>query len=73
MTVTIHNLENSTEQEVFNTVGNHLLTQREQAISASGSCVYLSCNGLKCAVGCLIPLEDYKLEYEYQRLAYAST
>lgn len=46
-----------TQQELFNKVCDHLLAQNEQAVTASGSCQYLTNTGLKCAAGCLIP--DY--------------
>lgn len=48
-----------TAQEVFDKVANHLRKQGRQSISADGECVYRSKNGLKCAVGCLIPDENY--------------
>lgn len=61
--VTIHNLEESTEQEVFDFVAHHLLTQNEKAMDVSGNCLYklkLDNKTLKCAAGCLIPDEDYQ-------------
>lgn len=53
-------------QEIFDTVAKHLLTQN--AVSASGErhspsnafeCLYRGDNGLRCAVGCLIPDDVY--------------
>ncbi len=42
------------EQEVFDTVTRHLLTQMKQARdSVTGICRYRLSDGLKCAVGCL--------------------
>lgn len=53
-----------TPQQIFDTVATHLFAQGEQAIDGQGSCVYRSDNGLKCAVGCLIPDESYTTEME---------
>lgn len=39
----------------YQKVRKHLLTQKKKATNLVGSCVYLDANGLKCAVGCLIP------------------
>lgn len=45
-------------QEVFDTVAKHLLTQKQ--ISANlAACLYRGHSGLKCAIGCLIPDELY--------------
>ncbi len=41
-------------QDVFNKVAKHLLTQKRKALNNS-QCVYLNYNGDKCAIGCLIP------------------
>lgn len=42
-------------QELFDTIVTHLRKQGKQAKDANGDCVYLTSDGLKCAVGCLIP------------------
>lgn len=47
-----------TDQEAFDTVTHHLLTQMEKSMLL-GRCRYRGRAGLKCAVGCLIPDEDY--------------
>lgn len=52
-----------TAREVFDRVSNHMLTQNQRASHAS-SCMYRTPNGLKCAVGCLIPDEDYSDRFE---------
>jgi hypothetical protein len=55
MTVTVHNLDEATEQEVFDTVARHLLTQREPSASEDGtSCLYFGPDGKRCAAGCLL-------------------
>jgi hypothetical protein len=47
-------------QSVYNQVRRHLLTQNARASqNGSVSCHYRTKTGLKCAVGCLIPDEDY--------------
>lgn len=51
-------------QEIFNTVANHLIKQGHQA-SDDEACLYLDPEtNFRCAVGCLIPPEDYKPEME---------
>ncbi len=52
------------KQEVFNKVSTHLLSQMKQAHNEKFFCAYKTNNGLKCAIGCLIPdnLYDPKIE-----------
>ena len=65
MKITIHNLNEATEQQVFDTISTHLLTQKSKSeMYAPYTCAYRSGEGKACAVGCLIPIEDYKPEYE---------
>jgi hypothetical protein len=52
-----------TEQEVFDLVAKHLLTQNKRSDNVIGCC-YRSRNGLKCAAGCLIPDESYNKSME---------
>lgn len=47
-----------TKQETFDTVIAHLRKQGKQSREGS-RCKYRGPNGLKCAVGCLIPDEQY--------------
>ena len=56
-------------QEIFDTVANHLLTQKEQSMDENGKCLYRGPNGLKCAIGCLIPDEDYSPTMEGIRIS----
>jgi hypothetical protein len=62
-TITVKNLNESTAQEVFDFVVNHLLTQNKKAQQGAGGCKYrLSLEDgsvLRCAAGCLIPDELY--------------
>lgn len=50
-------------QEVYDTVVNHHRTQGRQATS-NGSCRYRTADGLKCAIGCLIPDDKYDSTFE---------
>jgi hypothetical protein len=52
------------KQEAFNTVAIALRKQRVASYSPSSGCVYRGPNGLKCAVGHLIPDSQYKKEME---------
>lgn len=53
-----------TKQEVFDIVAEHLLTQNERAYDQHLGCMYRSPQGLKCAVGVLIPDEQYDPKME---------
>jgi hypothetical protein len=60
------------QQEIFDKVATHLITQGVQALtiadvgraSPSPVCAYRGDNGTMCAAGCLIPDEEYKTEFE---------
>lgn len=62
MKATIKNLTECTAQDVFDTVAEHLLTQKQKALDPDGRCVYRTEKGLKCAAGCLIP-DDKDAEF----------
>lgn len=64
--VTIFNLKDLTQQQVYSKVRNHLLTQKERAVHSPTSrvCKYRTPSGLTCAVGCLIPEDKYSAEFE---------
>lgn len=57
-------------QEVFDKVANHLINQSAKSINVSeyalsgNGCAYRGNNGMKCAVGCLIPDERYSPKME---------
>lgn len=53
-----------TNQDAYNIVAKHLLTQLAQSIYPSGNCVYRGKGGKKCAIGCLIPDELYDVSIE---------
>jgi hypothetical protein len=53
-----------TKQEIFDTVAIHLIKQGKKSVGDDGNCLYRGPEGLKCAVGCLIPDEVYRPEME---------
>lgn len=59
-----------TEQEIYDTVKKHLLTQNAKSvfdparIEEGTPCMYRGENGLQCAVGCLIPDDLYHRSME---------
>lgn len=56
-------MQERTAQETFDTVVEHLRMQGGRA-GSSGSCLYKADNGRKCAVGCLIPDDQYDAAME---------
>jgi len=48
-----------TSQEMFDASASHMIRQGQQSINAAGSCLYRTKDGLKCAVGALIPDAEY--------------
>lgn len=48
-----------TPQEAFTKMVNHLTKQQGRSFGLAGLCMYRSPDGLMCAVGCLIPDEQY--------------
>ena len=54
-----------TNQEVFDKVATHLLTQNKKAICPiDGRCKYRTSEGLKCAAGIMISDDEYSPEME---------
>ena len=53
-----------TDQETFDKVKKHLLTQNRVSYLVYHGCMYKGPDGLKCAVGCLIPDELYNRNIE---------
>lgn len=49
----------TSKQEVFDKVSGHLARQKVAAVDGDGDCALRAPQGLSCAVGCLIPDEDY--------------
>lgn len=54
------------EQEIFDRVVRHLLTQKRKSVDVHALCLYRNHTGLSCAVGCLIDAAHYKPEIERQ-------
>lgn len=52
------------QQFLFDTVYEHLIKQGKPAKNVLDQCVYLTQDGLKCAVGCLIKPEYYSQKLE---------
>lgn len=64
--ITLVNMTQHTLQEVFDVVATHLLTQNKKAQhEETGECMYRTCDGLRCAVGVLIPDELYDPNMEW--------
>lgn len=58
------------QQEIFDIVSKHLLTQNTQSVFGGGAlCAYRGSQGRKCAIGVLISDEDYKPEMEGMRVS----
>jgi hypothetical protein len=57
-TITLANLKDSTAQEVFEFVAQHLLNQNQRCMN-NGKCAYRGEDGLKCAVGVIIADDEY--------------
>jgi len=54
-----------TAQELFDTVATHLIKQGKKSFSKeTGYCLYRGPDGMKCAIGCLIPDSDYSIHFE---------
>lgn len=64
----LKDLPHATEQQVFDTVAKHLLTQMQQSRitfdDGAISCRYRGPNGLKCAAGVLIGDDEYRENME---------
>ena len=69
MTITLKTLSEATDQEVFNQVAVHLLTQGQKCGVQRGDddtkfVCYYSYNGMACAAGCLMAPEEYAEDFE---------
>ena len=65
--ITLATLGGATEQEVFDQVARHLLTQQKRSVTKDEeqfSCRYKNENGLSCAAGCLIADDEYYKDME---------
>ena len=57
--ITLKTLATASEQEVFDQVARHLLTQGCCSKDELGDCLYRNPDGLQCAAGCLIGDDEY--------------
>lgn len=64
MKITLANLAEATEQQIFDQVAAHLLKQGVRSVDDQTRCLYRGPNGLMCAAGCLIADEEYKPEFD---------
>ena len=62
--ITLKTLDQATEQQVFDQVATHLLTQNKRSANEKGECMYRGPEGLKCAAGCLIADDEYEQVFE---------
>jgi lantibiotic modifying enzyme len=60
MKITLSNLSEATEQQVFDQVKNHMLTQMKKSVLESNGdiCAYRGFGGIQCAAGCLMSDEE---------------
>lgn len=63
MKVTLATLEQATEQQVFDQVVTHMLTQKQRS-SIDGVCAYRGFNDRCCAAGCLMDDKEYNPLFE---------
>lgn len=52
------------QQDVFDRVAKHLLTQKKRAVDEGDECQYQAPDGCQCAIGCLIKPGQYKGVFE---------
>lgn len=64
MQITLANLAQATEQQVFNQVARHLIKQKVRAVNEAGHCKYRPGNGSMCAAGCLMTDEEYDVKFD---------
>jgi len=58
-----------TAQSIWEKIANHLLQQGKQSLSGkTGTCAYHGNDGLKCAIGVLIPENQYSPNIEGQEV-----
>ena len=60
-----------TVQEMFDTVVAHLIQQGVPSVDDTGVCMYRGPNNTKCAIGCLIPNENYDESFEGRSVFYS--
>ncbi len=58
-----------TNQEAFNKMVAHLRAQNAKSIQDNHYCLYRGPDGMKCAVGCLIPDSEYSEDFENRSIS----
>lgn len=69
--ITINTLPQATQQQVFDQIALHMLTQNERSTADKGGCAYRGTGGLMCAAGCLISDDEYTPEMDTQNMTWA--
>lgn len=65
--ITLKTLAQATEQEVFDQACEHLIRQgkKSERVNSEGKCfMYRDDSGAKCAAGCFIADDEYKINFE---------
>jgi hypothetical protein len=63
--ITLKTLPQATQQQVFDQVAKHLLTQNAKSLGLDDqACKYRDYSGHKCAAGCLIDDDEYTYKLE---------
>lgn len=57
-----------TTREIFNKVKTALLKQNVQCKDVNGNCVHINKNGLRCAIGHIIPNEIFDRKFNHSTL-----
>ena len=52
------------QQQIFDKVAGHLLTQGVRSVGYGGACAYRGIEGNMCAIGCLIDADHYSVDLE---------
>ena len=52
------------DQEAFDKMVRHMRLQGEKCTDETGNCVYRGLDGMKCAVGAIIPDTEYRWEFD---------
>jgi hypothetical protein len=62
--ITLQTIQNFTKQEIFDFIVGKLIEQGSPSIDKGISCLYRGPNGLKCAIGHIMPDESHSLGLE---------
>lgn len=62
--ITLANLAEATEQQVFDQVVSQMIKQGRKSIHENGLCKYRGPEGLMCAAGCLMSDDEYNPNFD---------